>query len=214
VSEYDLTPGAIALRESRVADVMSAPLVTCSADVPLGEVAELMARHRIHAVIVLGGGPDDEKWGVLSEIDLVAAAPFDEEGTTAGRVAGTPAIVVDPEDSLGRAAALMAEYAVTHLVATNAEGEPAGIVSALDIAQALAPSEEEGVPPAETGGLSARPGDRLIIRGHHLGEHTRDAEILETRGPRGRPPFLVRWEDSGRVSLFYPGSDAYVERLA
>ena len=61
--------------------------------------------------------------------------------------------------------------------------------------------------------LRARPGDRLLIVPHHLGEPARDGEILEAQGAAGGAPFLVRWEDTGRVSLFYPGSDARIERL-
>jgi hypothetical protein len=62
--------------------------------------------------------------------------------------------------------------------------------------------------------MAASPGDRLVVGPHHLGGPQRDAEILEARGDGGGPPFLVRWEDTGRVSLLYPGSDARVERTA
>jgi uncharacterized protein DUF1918 len=61
--------------------------------------------------------------------------------------------------------------------------------------------------------LHAAPGDRLVIRGHHVGEPERDAEILEVLGDDGGPPFLVCWQDDGRVSRLYPSSDAYVEHF-
>ena len=61
--------------------------------------------------------------------------------------------------------------------------------------------------------LHAEPGDRLVIRGHHVGEPSRDAEVLEVLGEDGGPPFLVRWEDDGRVSRLYPSSDAYIEHF-
>jgi hypothetical protein len=61
--------------------------------------------------------------------------------------------------------------------------------------------------------LKARAGDRLVIHAHRLGEHERDAEILETLGTEGGPPFRVRWSDSGEETLHFPGSDATVERL-
>lgn len=60
----------------------------------------------------------------------------------------------------------------------------------------------------------ATPGDRLVIHGHHLGEPERDAKILEARGDDGGPPFVVRWSDTGRVGIVYPGSDASVDHLA
>ena len=62
--------------------------------------------------------------------------------------------------------------------------------------------------------LTASPGDRLIIHGHRQGEPERDGEIVEVRGPDGSPPFRVRWSDSGHETIFYPGSDAHVERIA
>jgi hypothetical protein len=65
---------------------------------------------------------------------------------------------------------------------------------------------------ATSRGIRARPGDRLVIHGHYLGEPERDAEILGV-GPGGRPPFRVRWSATGREALVYPGSDARVEHL-
>ena len=58
--------------------------------------------------------------------------------------------------------------------------------------------------------LRATPGDRVLIRGHHVGEPERDGEIVDVLGEDGRPPLLVRWEEDGHVTRFYPGSDAYV----
>lgn len=62
--------------------------------------------------------------------------------------------------------------------------------------------------------MQARVGDRIVIRGHRVGEPIRDGEILEVRGPDGGPPYIVRWEDSGHETLFFPGSDALIEHLA
>ena len=61
--------------------------------------------------------------------------------------------------------------------------------------------------------LQAAPGDRLVIRGHHVGEVARDGEILKVLGEDGAPPYEVRWEDDGRVTRLYPGSDAYVQHF-
>lgn len=62
--------------------------------------------------------------------------------------------------------------------------------------------------------MRARPGDRLVLRGRHGGDPERDGEIIEVRDPRGGPPYLVRWGDSGHIGFVYPGSDAYVQHLA
>ena len=61
--------------------------------------------------------------------------------------------------------------------------------------------------------LRAKPGDRIVIRSHHQGEPERDGEIVEVLGDGGAPPFLVRWEEDGHVSRFYPSTDAYVEHF-
>jgi len=62
--------------------------------------------------------------------------------------------------------------------------------------------------------MQATVGDRIIIRGHHIGEPDRDGEVLEVRGKHGGPPFLVRWEDGGHTALFFPGPDAVVQHFA
>jgi CBS domain-containing protein len=214
-------PGVTALNATRVGDVMSTPIVTCHSEVPLGEVAELMARHRIHAVVVVGdpspAGGDAPPWRVISATDLVQAAPFDYGATAAGWVAASPLVTVGCDESLQHAALLMSEYETGHVIAVD-DGHPVGIVSALDVAARLAPATtaaagDSAASPAApwAGGLRAEPGDRLVISGHELGEVERDAEVLEARGAEGGAPFLVRWEDNGHETLLYPGSDARVE---
>ena len=59
--------------------------------------------------------------------------------------------------------------------------------------------------------MQTKVGDRLIVKGHCIGDPYRDAEILEIRGPNGTPPYVVRWADDGRVGLFFPGPDCEVE---
>jgi hypothetical protein len=55
-------------------------------------------------------------------------------------------------------------------------------------------------------------GDRIVVRSTQLGGPGRDGEILEVERPNGRPPYRVRWSDTGHVRLFFPGVDAYVAR--
>lgn len=206
----------------RVGDIMSAPIVSCQADVPLAEVAELMARHRIHAVVVVGdGGREDDArgWRVISEADLVRGVAFDQGEAGAGSIAATPVVTIGRRKPLQEAALRMSEHETTHLVVVE-DGHPVGIVSALDVARSLAAPQAapagaapEAAERAPEGALTGGPGDRLVIHGHHLGELERDAEILEARGPGGSAPFLVRWGDTGHTTLLYPGSDARVQHL-
>jgi hypothetical protein len=59
----------------------------------------------------------------------------------------------------------------------------------------------------------AEVGDRLVIRSLHVDGPVRDAEILEVRGEGGRPPYLVRWSDTGHESLVFPGPDGHVQHF-
>jgi hypothetical protein len=59
--------------------------------------------------------------------------------------------------------------------------------------------------------MHAKPGDRLVIKGHRTGQFDTDGEILEVHGEKGQPPYLVRWAADGREVLVFPGSDAVIE---
>jgi hypothetical protein len=61
--------------------------------------------------------------------------------------------------------------------------------------------------------MHAHKGDRIVIRGHRIGEPSRDCEVLEVRGNDGAPPYVVRWDDTGQVALYYPGVDAVIDEL-
>ena len=60
--------------------------------------------------------------------------------------------------------------------------------------------------------MKAHVGDRIVVPAASTNGSGRDCEVLETRGPGGEPPFLVRWSDSGHTGLFFPGSDAQLQR--
>ena len=62
--------------------------------------------------------------------------------------------------------------------------------------------------------MQAARGDRIVIRGHHIGEPDRDCEVIEMRGTDEGPPYLVRWGDDGHEGLFFPGPDAEVRHLS
>lgn len=58
--------------------------------------------------------------------------------------------------------------------------------------------------------MQAKVGDHLKVKGHRVGEAPKEAEIVEVRGPKGSPPFLVRWEADGHEGLIFPGADAEI----
>jgi hypothetical protein len=66
--------------------------------------------------------------------------------------------------------------------------------------------------------MKAAVGDKLVIRGHQVGQHERHATIVEVRGEEGGPPYVIHWDDDPHDvpedHLFFPGSDADVEHVA
>jgi hypothetical protein len=55
--------------------------------------------------------------------------------------------------------------------------------------------------------MKANVGDRIVLAPATVDAPVRDGEVLETRGPGGTAPFLIRWTD-GHTGLFYPGPGA------
>ena len=124
-----------------VGDAMHRGVVTCDVGTPLSKVAQMMVGHRIHCVVIDSSDKQGQPlWGVVSDLDLAAAfANGQVEGMTAGKVAGTPAVMVDVREPLRRAAQLMTEHGVTHLVVVDPRStRPAGVISTLDLARVLA----------------------------------------------------------------------------
>jgi len=125
----------------RVADVMHWGLVHCAPDASLRDVAGLMAEARVHCVVVLDD-PDDNRslWGVVSDLDLVAAASvraLDEQ--RAGGTAMKPAVTALPHESIYSAAERMTKHGSTHLVVVDdVRFAPVGILSTLDVVRVLA----------------------------------------------------------------------------
>lgn len=62
--------------------------------------------------------------------------------------------------------------------------------------------------------MKASVGDRIIIKGHRVGDPDRDCKVLKVQGADGESPYLVQWGDDGHESLFFPGSDATVHHFA
>ncbi len=61
--------------------------------------------------------------------------------------------------------------------------------------------------------MFAHVGDELTIEGHRVGQPVRHGEIVEVRGADGAPPYVVKWDDTGRTTLLFPGPDCVVKHL-
>jgi CBS domain-containing protein len=117
--------------------VMHAGFVSCALETPLTAVARLMARHRVHCIVGFGDATegDTSLWGVVSDVDLVAALAAGDEALTAGEIAATEIVTVLRHDSVRHAAELMRDHGVSHvLVIDPGSDRPLGILSSLDLA--------------------------------------------------------------------------------
>ena len=127
-----------------VRGAMQLGLITCSPDAPVGSVAQTMAEQSIHCVVVADIARRDHAgeqlgWGIVSDLDLMAALRSASPTATAGDVAGSEIVTISPRDSLALAAGLMVEYDTAHLVVVSPDtGRPVGMLSTLDIARAVA----------------------------------------------------------------------------
>ena len=139
---------SVAFRRATVRDEMTTGVISCSPETPLRNVAGLMAAHRVHGIFVFDYGREDDEtvelWGLVSDLDVIAAASGDIDLRTAGDSAVTPLLTVTSDTSLERAAQLMAEHSTSHLAVLDpSTHRPAGVLSTLDIARTLA-AEAEG----------------------------------------------------------------------
>lgn len=61
--------------------------------------------------------------------------------------------------------------------------------------------------------MRAAIGDQLVVDSPVEGAARRDGEIVGLHHEDGSPPYDVRWSDTGRVTLVFPGPDAHVHHL-
>ena len=124
--------------KASVADAMTGGVISCRPESSLRDVAGLMVEHRVHAVYVLGDG-DEPLWGLVSDLDLAAAACTDLDARTAADTAVTPLVTITGDDSLEHAAQRMAETGSSHLAVVEPfTRRPVGVLSTLDIARFVA----------------------------------------------------------------------------
>jgi CBS domain-containing protein len=133
---------SVNLEQVTVSDAMHPEVLTCPADAPLSLVADLMARERVHCLVVEGTDGGRSGWAILSDLDLVAASAGGLADRTAGRSAASEFLTVTPYEKLARAAHTMVEHETAHLVVIDPSADRAlGVLSTLDVARAVVLSE-------------------------------------------------------------------------
>ena len=112
----------------RIHEIMTEPVETVPASMPLDQVAGLMRTLRVHHLIVKEGA---KVAGVLSARDLELATAA-HKGGLARDIMSLNVITIDENDTVRRAANLMRGHNVGCLIATRA-GKTMGIVTVSDL---------------------------------------------------------------------------------
>jgi CBS domain-containing protein len=141
VDQHERAP--VPFCDAAVADAMSHGVIRCAPETPLRAVARIMATYNVHAVYVFDYGDEADEnvelWGLVSDLDVAAAACGDIDGRTAGRSAITPLQTVWSDQPLAEAAELMSLKGTAHLAVLDpVTHRPVGVVSTLDVARAIA----------------------------------------------------------------------------
>ena len=147
MSTHDTTPArgsdrAPSLEHALVEDVMRPGIIGCGPETDLATVARMMAANHVHAIVVSGaettpGGGERQTWGLISALDLVAAGLPGARSGDAGTLASTEVVTVEATERLARAAQIMVEHQLSHLLVVS-RAQPIGVVSTLDVAGCMA----------------------------------------------------------------------------
>lgn len=138
------------MRQWKVKDVMTKDVVTVHADTPYGEIVSALAERRISAVPVIDR--HHQVIGIVSEADLLHKVEFigdteqrlfewgsrkanraKADGATAIELMSSPAVTIQPGDSVVLAAKRMEAASVKRLPVVNDRGQVVGVVARSDL---------------------------------------------------------------------------------
>ena len=126
----------------KVRDLMHRGLITCKPETTLGQVAVLLARHHVHALVV--ADRDARVLGVITDFDMLAGEWLSGNAQglqamrtmTAGELMTTPVDSIEADQPASEAAKRMREEVINRLIVTD-QGRPVGVMSISDFVASL-----------------------------------------------------------------------------
>jgi CBS domain-containing protein len=118
----------------RVVDVVHRGTVVCEGSASVATAARMMAAHRIHSVAVTGPAG---VIGVVTDAEIADALYAGALDSRRVEEIARPAALVRLPDTLAYALERMHECNTTHAVAVDRSFRPLGIVSVLDLVEAM-----------------------------------------------------------------------------
>ena len=130
-----------------VQDLMHKGLITCPPQASLGQVATLLTKHRVHALVVAEN--DNQPLGIISDFDLLTGEwlSVDQESLevlrklTARDLMTTPIEAVAADTPVEAAAKQMIEKSVHRMLVTD-HGAPVGVISISNFVADIAAQEK------------------------------------------------------------------------
>lgn len=126
-------------QEPTVGELMERKVVSVELNSKVRDCAQVMAKRGVSCAVVVtqGGGAA----GIVTERDLVTkviADALDPAKVLVRDIMSTPLITISPDAKMSDAAELMSQYTIRRLIVVNQNGDLAGIITAGDLAKALA----------------------------------------------------------------------------
>ncbi|WP_225848837.1 DUF1918 domain-containing protein [Streptomyces sp. HPF1205] len=59
--------------------------------------------------------------------------------------------------------------------------------------------------------MRAHVGDWIVVESRHLDGPRRRGRIMRLEHPDGTPPYVVRWIENDRETVFFPGPETHLE---
>ncbi len=120
-----------------VRDLMHPGVVTCHPDIPLGQVAKLLAEHHVHSLFIFDD--DQSPVGVITDYDVMAGEWLSGDpdslavmrSMTAGELMSSPVETIELNVTASDAAKRMREDDIRRLLVLE-EGKPVGVISVSD----------------------------------------------------------------------------------
>jgi PAS domain S-box-containing protein len=135
------------LKLRRIADVMSAEVVTAPPEATVLQVAHQMVNHRVSCVVIASREGAQANWvhpvGIVTERDMVKfqAMELSLEAVIVAQVMSKPLVCLHPEDSLWQAHQTMQNRGLRRIVVTGDHHELVGILTQTSLLRILDPME-------------------------------------------------------------------------
>ncbi len=126
------TESLAVMRKLTAADLMSKPIISVEADVPLSEAAKLLVQKEINRLMVTEKG---KPVGIISSSDFVAGIAREEKPSreTVADVMSDAILVCRDRTPVTSAARTMTQAGWRSVLVVDARGKPLGVLSELDL---------------------------------------------------------------------------------